>query len=277
MIVENSQSQLSGRCQQYYEDHLHFEVILFIKPSSFLWLSYFFFVLFNFSFQRNRKFHFLQEISSEIQNLWEDHPRVADEAVALVEEGVGNVLHELHVLQDYLKLTSSVVKWYLKCVLKGFQWCFKGFSFLLLMCFLCVSWLCQACLKGITRVCKSFFYGVSWVFLLCFLSVIKGLQVGLKCVLNVFQECFRGILRLIHGCFKCVSWVILVPFFPTILILKVIFNFDSSLIFAVILTLIIPGYFQNNLSSLLNPLNFQHFDGFCKFCFYRGLDMYIKG
>ena len=248
-----------------------------LSPLHFCGCLIFFLVLFNFSFQRNKKFHFLQEISSEIQNLWEDHPRVADEAVALVEEGVGNVLHELHVLQDYLKLTSSVVKWYLKCVLKGFQWCFKGFSFLLLMCFLCVSWLCQACLKGITRVCKSFFYGVSWVFLLCFLSVIKGLQVGLKCVLNVFQACFRCISRLIHGCFKCVSWVILVAFFPTILILKVIFNFDSSLIFAVILTLIIPRYFQNNLSSLLNPLNFQHFNGFCKFCFYRGFDMYIKG
>ena len=54
--------------------------------------------------------------------------------------------------------------------------------------------------------------------------------------------------------------------------------------FISVLTLIIPGYFQNNLSrggaqlsSPLNPLKIQHFNGFCKFCFYRGLDMYIKG
>ena len=43
-----------------------------------------------------------------------------------------------------------------------------------------------------------------------------------------------------------------------------------------VLTLIIPGYFQNNLSHL-NPLKIQHFNGFCKLFLYRGLDMYIKG
>ena len=45
-----------------------------------------------------------------------------------------------------------------------------------------------------------------------------------------------------------------------------------------------PGVFSKQfilggaqLSSTLNPLKIQHFNGFWKFCFYSGLDMYIKG
>ena len=49
------------------------------------------------------------------------------------------------------------------------------------------------------------------------------------------------------------------------------------------LTLIIPRYLKKKLSggaqssSPLNPLKIQHFNWFCKFCFYKGLDMYKKG
>ena len=81
-------------------------------------------------------------------------------------------------------------------------------------------------------------------------SVTYNIQCGLLVTLFLntctFQHVYFAICALCNMC--------------TLLIIKCIVQYGGGAI-------IIP----------LKPLKIQNFNGFCKFCFYRGLDMYING